>query len=203
MVYTQALVFGNGMSVRSELETLTLAEDLSFIQHFRPDRDKLKHCGRLMKAHSSSSLGSECSLEEEGEDACLQFDLAKRIEKCLYEAKEASLSCQELRLPRRMTARVAGDILRSSTDEPCGIRGALIHLFMESKGTLLKLGTVIPDRSLTPTFEVSVVLQPDLSGWPPLKILFGRGKVLSLRREYRLIKRKLYSSATPTVLECY
>ncbi|XP_016130221.1 DNA damage-inducible transcript 4-like protein [Sinocyclocheilus grahami] len=199
MVYTQALVFGNGMSVRSEQENL--AENLSFLQHFRSDRDELKHCGRLMKAHSSSSLGSECSLE--GEDACLQFDLARRIEKCLYEAKGASLSCQELRLPRRMTARVTGDILRSSMDEPCGIRGALIHMFMESKGTLLKLGTVIPDQSLTPTFEVSVVLQPDLGGWPPLKILFRSGKVLSLRREYRLIKRKLYSSATPTVLEFY
>ncbi|XP_016398361.1 DNA damage-inducible transcript 4-like protein isoform X3 [Sinocyclocheilus rhinocerous] len=202
MVYTQALVFGNGLSVRSEQEKL--AEDLSFLQHFRSDRDKLKHCGRLMKAQSSSSLGSECSLEEEGEDdACLQLDLSKRIEKCLYEAKGASLSCRELRLPLRMTTRVAGDILRSSTDEPCGIRGALIHMFMESKGTLLKLGTIIPDQSLTPTFEVSVVLQPDLGGWPPLKILFGGGKVLSLRREYRLIKQKLYSSATPTVLEFY
>ncbi|XP_016098543.1 DNA damage-inducible transcript 4-like protein [Sinocyclocheilus grahami] len=202
MVYTQALVFGNGMTVRSEQEKL--AEDLSFLQHFRSDRDKLKHCGRLMKAQSSSSLGSECSLEEEGEDdVCLQLGLSKRIEKCLYEAKGASLSCQELRLPRRMTTRVAGDILHSSTDEPCGIRGALIHMFMESKGTLLKLGTIIPDQSLTPTFEVSVVLQPDLGGWPPLKILFGGGKVLSLRREYRLIKQKLYSSATPTVLDFY
>ncbi|XP_043112962.1 DNA damage-inducible transcript 4-like protein-like [Puntigrus tetrazona] len=202
MVYTQALVFG--MSVRSEQENL--AEELSALQRFRSDGDELKHCGGLVKARSSSSLGSECSLEEEEEDAaatCLQFDLARRIEKCLCEAKGASLSCQELRLPRRMTARVARDILRSAAEEPCGIRGALIHVFMESKGTLLKLGTVVPDQSLTPTFEVSVVLQPDLGGWPPLKILFGGRKVLSLRREYRLVKRKLYSSATPTVLEFY
>ncbi|XP_056106213.1 DNA damage-inducible transcript 4-like protein-like [Rhinichthys klamathensis goyatoka] len=203
MVYTQALVLGNGMTVRNEQES-GLSEDLSFLHCFRSDRHKLQHGGRLMKAHSLSSLGSECSLEEEErEDLCLQLDLSKHIEKCLYDAKGASLRCQELRLPRHMTTRVAGDILRSSTDEPCGIRGALIHMFMESKGTLLKLGTVIPDRSLTPTFEVSVVLQPDLGGWPPLKILFGTGKTLSLRREYRLIKRKLYSSATPTVLQFY
>ncbi|XP_048031807.1 DNA damage-inducible transcript 4-like protein-like [Megalobrama amblycephala] len=202
MVYTQALVFGNGMSARSVQENL--AENLSFLQCFRSDRQKVKDCGRLMKAQSLSSLGSECSLEEEeGEDVRLQLDLSKRIEKCLYDAKGASLRCQELRLPRHMTTRVAGGILRSSTDEPCGIRGALIHMFMESKGTLLRLGTVIPDHSLTPTFEVSVVLQPDMGGWPPLKILFGSGKVLCLRREYRLIKRKLYSSATPTVLEFY
>ncbi|KAK7137648.1 hypothetical protein R3I94_013334 [Phoxinus phoxinus] len=202
MVYTQALVLGNGMTVRNEQESL--AEDPSFLQGFRSDRHKLQHGGRLMKAHSLSSLGSECSLEEEErEDLCLHLDLSKRIEKCLYDAKGASLRCQELRLPRHMTTRVAGDILRSSADEPCGIRGALIHMFMESKGTLLKLGTVIPDQSLTPTFEVSVVLQPDLGGWPPLKILFGTGKILSLRREYRLIKRKLYSSATPTELQFY
>ncbi|KAL0176286.1 hypothetical protein M9458_028616, partial [Cirrhinus mrigala] len=54
MVYTQALVFANGMSVRNEQENV--AEDLSFLKHFRSDREtqKLKHCGRLMKAQSSS-----------------------------------------------------------------------------------------------------------------------------------------------------
>ncbi|XP_051514337.1 DNA damage-inducible transcript 4-like protein [Myxocyprinus asiaticus] len=202
MVYTQALVFGNGMSVRCEQENLV--EGLRFLQYFKSDKEKLKPCGRLMKAQSSSSLGSECSLEEEeGEDVCLQLDLSKLIEKCLFDAKRASLRCQELRLPRRMTTRVAGDILRASVDEPCGIRGALIHMFMENKGTLLKLGMVTPDQSVTPTFELSVILQSDLNGWPPLKNLFGGGKVLSIKREYRLIKRKLYSSATPTVLEFY
>lgn len=202
MVYTQALVFGNGMSVRSEQENL--AESLRFLQDFRSDKEKLSHCGRLMKAQSSSSLGSQCSLEEEeGEDGCIQLELSKLIEKCLFDAKKASLRCQELRLPKRMTERVAGDILRASVDEPCGIRGALIHLFIENKGTLQKLGTVTPDESLTPTFELSIILRPDVDGWPPLKILFGGGKVLSLRREYRLVKRKLYSSATPVVLEFY
>lgn len=139
--------------------------------------------------------------EEEGEDGCLQLQLSKRIEKCLFDAKKASLRCQELRLPKRMTERVAGDILHASVDEPCGIRGALIHLFMDNKGTLQKLGTVTTDESLTPTFELSIILRPDVDGWPPLKILFGGGKVLSLRREYKLVKRKLYSSATPVVLE--
>ncbi|XP_051505303.1 DNA damage-inducible transcript 4-like protein [Myxocyprinus asiaticus] len=202
MVYTYALVFGNGMSVRCEQENLV--EGLTFQQYFKSDKEKLKHCGRLMKAQSSSSLGSESSLEEEeGEGVCLQLELSKSIEKCLFDAKRASLRCQELRLPRRMTARVARDILRASMNEPCGIRGALTHMFMESKGTLLKLGTVTPDQSLTPTFELSVILQSDLNGWPPLKIFFEGGKVLSIKREYRLIKQKLYSSAAPTVLEFY
>ncbi|KAA0709679.1 DNA damage-inducible transcript 4-like protein [Triplophysa tibetana] len=203
MVYTQALVFGNGMAGRSEHENLV--NSLRFLQDFESDKEKLSHCGALMKAQSSSSLGSQCSLEEEeGEDGfLLQLELSKRIEKCLFDAKKASLRCQELRLPRRMTERVAGDILRASVDEPCGIRGALIHLFIENKGTLQNLGTVTPAESLTPTFELSIILRPDVDGWPPLKILFGGGKVLSLRREYRLVKRKLYSSATPVVLEFY
>lgn len=53
MVYTQALVFGNGMSARSVQENL--AENLSFLQCFRSDRQKVKDCGRLMKAQSLSS----------------------------------------------------------------------------------------------------------------------------------------------------
>nr|XP_055033249.1 DNA damage-inducible transcript 4-like protein-like [Misgurnus anguillicaudatus] len=202
MVYTQALLFANGMSRKTEQQNL--ANGLRF-QDFIAHNERLHPCGRLMKAESLSSLGSQCSLvEEEGDEACLQLDLSKRIEKCLFHAKKSSLRCQELRLPRRMTERVAGDILRASEDEPCGIRGALIHVFLDNKGALQKLGTVTSDESLTPTFELSLILQPDTDGWPPLKILFGSGKnVLSLRREYRLIKRKLYSSATPVVLEFY
>ncbi|XP_065131335.1 DNA damage-inducible transcript 4-like protein [Paramisgurnus dabryanus] len=199
MVYTQALLFANGMSRKTEQQNL--AKSLRF-RNFGSHNDP---CGRLMKAESLSSLGSQCSLvEEESDEACLQLDLSKRIEKCLSDAKKSSLRCQELRLPRCMTERVAGDILRASEDEPCGIRGALIHVFLDNKGELQKLGTVTADECLTPTFELSLILQADKDGWPPLKILFGSGKnVLSLRREYRLIKRKLYSSATPIVLEFY
>lgn len=53
MVYTQALVFGNGMAGRSEQENIV--DTLGFLQDFRSDKEKLSHCGRLMKAQSSSS----------------------------------------------------------------------------------------------------------------------------------------------------
>ncbi|TRY90131.1 hypothetical protein DNTS_031618 [Danionella cerebrum] len=174
------------MSSRSERGKL--AEELSF----RADPKMLGH-GRL---------GSECSLEEEEpEESSFHLSLSKHIKKCLCDAKGGSLHCQELRLPSGMISRVASDILSCSEDEPCGIRGALIHLFIESVGTLLKLGSVVLDDSLTPTFEISVVLQSDRSAWPSLKVLLAGGKTVSIRWEYRLIKRKLYSSAAPTELQ--
>lgn len=149
-----------------------------------------------------AGLGSECSLEEEErEERSLQLHLVSRIERCLSDAKTSSLRCRELLLPRRMISYIARDILVTSTDEPCGLRGALIHLYLENKGALQKLGNVVPADHLTPTFELSVVFRPDQDGWPPLRNLFGTDKVLRLRPEYRLVKQKLYSSASPTVEE--
>ncbi|XP_076862108.1 DNA damage-inducible transcript 4-like protein [Brachyhypopomus gauderio] len=200
MVYTQALGFGHGLSVIPEEDNLA-GMLRNFVRLFRSDTENFAAPGTLRKAMSSSSLGSECSLEEE--DLGLQRDMIKRIEKSLVIAKKTSLQCHELLLPTRMTARVSGDIIRASVDEPCGLRGALIHLFMENKGHLHKLGTVTPDHSLTPTFELSVVFRLDRDGWPPLKHFFANDKVLRLRPEYQLVKRKLYSSAKPTVLESY
>ncbi|XP_026872876.2 DNA damage-inducible transcript 4-like protein [Electrophorus electricus] len=196
MVYTQALVFGCGISIKPEEDNLA-GMLKNVVKHFRSGKESFGAPGTLRKAMSSSSLGSECSLEEE--DTGLHHDLIKRIEKCLTIAKKASLQCHELHLPARMTARVAADIIRASVDEPCGLRGALIHLFMENERILQTLGTVTPAQSLTPTFELSVVFRLDRDGWH----FFGNGKVLRLRPEYRLVKRKLYSSASPTVMEGY
>lgn len=151
-----------------------------------------------------TGLESECSLEDYDLEASIQLqqqDLAARIEKCLVIAKASSLHCSELLVPARMSTRIARDILRASEHEPCGLRGALIHLFTETQAGLQKVGTVTPEHSVTPTFELSVVSQVDPQRWPQLKHLLGSEKVLRLRPEYRLIKRKLYSSASPTVIE--
>ncbi|XP_063044219.1 DNA damage-inducible transcript 4-like protein-like [Engraulis encrasicolus] len=199
MVYTPALVLGPGMSGEEE----TVGDFLrKFVQRFVADENAGQQTGRgLKKAMSSSSLGSDCSFEEEGEERRLQLDLIRRIESCLSCAKTASLRCRQLLLPRRMIPSIAQDILAASSDEPCGLRGALIHVFLEAKGTLQKVGTVIPADSLTPTFELSVVLRPDQEGWPPLRNLFGTNNVMRLRPDYRLVKQKLYSSASPIIQE--
>lgn len=150
-----------------------------------------------------TGLESECSLEDDDLEASIQQqqDLAVQLEKCLVMAKASVLQCSELLVPSRMSTRVARDVLRASEPEPCGLRGALIHVFAETQAGLQKVGTVTPEHSLTPTFELSVVFRVDLHRWLPLKHLLGSDGVLRLRPEYRLIKRKLYSSASPTVIE--
>lgn len=149
-------------------------------------------------------LGSEISLEDDDLEASIQLqqrDLSAQIKKCLVMAKASSLQCSELLVPARMCMRVAGDVLRASEHEPCGLRGALIHLFTETQAGLQKVGTVTQEHSVTPTFELSVVFRAEPHRWPPIKHLLGSERVVRLRPEYRLIKRKLYSSASPTVIE--
>ncbi|KAG9281253.1 DNA damage-inducible transcript 4-like protein [Astyanax mexicanus] len=199
MVYSQALVLGYGLSVGAEEDNLA---DL-LKKFFRLDKEGWGTRSTLTKATSSSSLSSESSWEEDEDDmACLKLDLIKQIESCLVSAKAVSLSCRELLLPAGMTTRVAGDLLRASGDEPCGLRGAVIHLFLENKSGVQKLGTITADQSLTPTFELSVVFREDPDVWPPLRHLLGTEGAVRLRAEYRLIKRKLYSSASPIVMDC-
>lgn len=130
----------------------------------------------------------------------LQLDVTRQMERCLSEAKASFLHCQALLLPRHMTARVGQDVVRSSNDEPCGLRGASIKVYVQRKDGLKSVGSIFPDPSVTPTFELSVIFKADEEdGWPPLRHIFDSSKVLKLRAEYRLVKRKLYSSASPVI----
>lgn len=143
-------------------------------------------------------LDSGSSMEDCVEEA-LQLELAKQIELCLSNAKATRLHCRELLLPRRLTARVARDVMVTAADEPCGLRGALLQVLLETKGALHPLGSIAPDRGVTPTFELTVVFKADHDSWAALKSLFAGDTVLRLRPGYRLVKRKLYSSASPVV----
>ncbi|TKS72670.1 Stimulator of interferon genes protein [Collichthys lucidus] len=130
----------------------------------------------------------------------LHQDVTRQIEHCLTKAKASTLHCQVLLLPRQMTIRVGQDVVRSSAEEPCGLRGASIKVYVEQKDALKSVGSIIPDPSVTPTFELSVIFKAEKEdGWPPLMHIFDTNKVLKLRPEYRLVKRKLYSSASPVV----
>ncbi|XP_036404596.1 DNA damage-inducible transcript 4-like protein [Megalops cyprinoides] len=204
MVYTQALVFGNGMTVVSEEDRLVEFMK-KFVHQFtsssRKDGQSLEANCEYTEAIKSSSvewLDPGSSMEDCVEEA-LQLELAKQIELCLSDAKTSRLHCQELLLPRRLTTRVARDVMLSSADEPCGLRGALIHVLLETKGVLQPLGSITPDRCVTPTFELSIVFKADPAGWAALKNFFVADKALTLHAGYRLVKRKLYSSASPIV----
>ncbi|XP_068449244.1 DNA damage-inducible transcript 4-like protein-like [Clinocottus analis] len=148
----------------------------------------------------SNSPGANMDAGLEHEERLLQQDVTRQIERCLTEAKASALHCRVLLLPRQMTARVGRDVVRSSADEPCGLRGASVKVYVDGKDGLTPAGEVLLDPSVTPTFELSVIFRAERDdGWPPLKVVFDTDKVMKLRPEYRLVKRKLYSSASPVV----
>ena len=164
----------------------------------------MRHClsaGRTrILNHRLSLFIASAGADLEHEEKLLQLDVTRQMERCLSEAKASHLHCQALLLPRHMTARVGQDVVRSSNDEPCGLRGACIKVYVQRKDGLKSAGSIHPDPSVTPTFELSVIFKADEEdGWPPLRHIFESSKVLKLRAEYRLVKRKLYSSASPVI----
>uniref|UniRef100_A0A3B5LZP5 Uncharacterized protein n=1 Tax=Xiphophorus couchianus TaxID=32473 RepID=A0A3B5LZP5_9TELE len=185
MVYIAAMPFGHGVSVLTEEESVVEMIGKYFFHHNSPGR-------------GSSSLKTSNSSLKSDEQQLLHQDLTRQMECCLTEAKPSVLRCQVLLLPLNMITRVGHHILLSSANEPCGLRGASIRLYVEGKDGLKSVGTVVPDPNVTPTFELSVVFKVDKEdGWH----IFDSGKVLKLRPEYRLMKRKLYSSESPVIHE--
>ncbi|XP_051927665.1 DNA damage-inducible transcript 4-like protein-like [Hippocampus zosterae] len=208
MVYTAALLFGKKVPVLGEEESITDVMGTYFFRLSSLRQEKregpLLRRGSVDSCHEpdNPSLSPNMDAGLEQEERVLQQDLTRHIERCLTEAKVSVLHCKVLLLPRQMTARVGRDVLRSSTDEPCGLRGASIRLYVDTKNGLKSLGSIFPDSSVTPTFELSVVFKADTNdSWPPLKHIFESSKALKLRPEYKLVKRKLYSSASPVIHE--
>ncbi|KAM9795616.1 DNA damage-inducible transcript 4-like protein [Neosynchiropus ocellatus] len=201
MVYTAALLFGPGLPVPSgETSVIDMIGRYLFPAAV-PGRER--SCVRRGSVESCEELDSRAVHWEEPGEQLLHQDVTRQIERCLTEAKSSTLHCQVLMLPRRMSVRVGQDVIRSSAEEPCGLRGASIKVYVEDKDEVKPVGSVRPDPGITPTFELSVVFRAVKDdGWPPLKHIFEtKKKVLKLRPEYRLVKRKLYSSASPVVHE--
>ncbi|KAK2849473.1 hypothetical protein Q5P01_009307 [Channa striata] len=203
MVYSAALLLGHRAPVLTDGDSVADMIGKYFSQIAAPGsktssgrRGSVDSCEDPDNPSPFSSL--DASLEHE--EWLLQRDVSRQMERRLTEAKGSTLHCQVLLLPRQMTGRIGRDMVRSSADEPCGLRGASIRLYVETKDDLKTVGSISPDPSVTPTFELSVIFRADRDdGWPPLKHIFGTNKVLKLRPEYRLVKRKLYSSASPVV----
>ncbi|CAJ1058333.1 DNA damage-inducible transcript 4-like protein [Xyrichtys novacula] len=200
MVYTAALLFGHGVPVMSEEDSVMEMIGKYFSELTSPGR----RTPSVRRGSVDSCDDTDNSPQYANFDADLDCEekryMTQQIERCLTEAKASTLHCQVLLLPRQMTTRVGQDVVRSSADEPCGLRGASIKVYVEDKDDLKSVGSIHPDASVTPTFELSVILKADRNdGWPSLKHIFHTNKVLKLRPEYRLVKRKLYSSASPVI----
>uniref|UniRef100_A0A8D0AXC2 DNA damage-inducible transcript 4-like protein n=1 Tax=Sander lucioperca TaxID=283035 RepID=A0A8D0AXC2_SANLU len=186
VVYSAALLLGPGVTRRRRDDRKVFPP----AAHIPGPKDELRPAGQL--ANMDAGL--------EHVERLLQRDVTRHIEGCLTEAKASTLHCQMLLLPRQMLAKVGQDVVRSSADEPCGLRGASITVHVDCKDGLKFVGSIFLDQRVTPTFELSVIFKADKDdGWPSLKHIFDSNKVLKLRPEYRLVKRKLYSSASPVI----
>ncbi|MBN3306165.1 DDT4L protein, partial [Amia calva] len=137
--------------------------------------------------------------------------LAKMFESCLSRAKKTKLHCSEVLVPEKLTRRIARDVLRLSSGEPCGLRGCILYIHLEVENMCKKLDRIIYDASVVPTFELTLVFKQDGSAWPSLRDFFligacftpGFRHALKLSPGFRLIKKKLYSSSAGTVVEEY
>ncbi|XP_028661001.1 DNA damage-inducible transcript 4-like protein [Erpetoichthys calabaricus] len=137
--------------------------------------------------------------------------LAKMFENSLSRAKTTKLHCTELLVPEKLTRRIARDVLRLSSGEPCGLRGCILYVNLEVENMCKKLDRIIYDSTVVPTFELTLVFKQDGSVWPSLRDFFligacftpGFRHAVKLSPGFRLIKRKLYSSSAGTVIEEY
>ncbi|XP_039525121.1 DNA damage-inducible transcript 4-like protein [Pimephales promelas] len=151
-------------------------------------------------------LGAEVCEEQ----TCQQ--LARLLEGCLSRAKASKLKCAHVLVPETLTLRVARDMLRLAAGEPCGLRGCVLDVHLELEEQLHRcerLERLACDASVVPTFELTLVFKQDGGGWPSLRDFLrigacfppGTHRALKLRPGFRLIKKKLYSSAAGTIVE--
>ncbi|XP_054998931.1 DNA damage-inducible transcript 4-like protein [Sorex araneus] len=133
--------------------------------------------------------------------------LARLLENCLATSKQSRLGCSRVLVPETLTQRVAQDVLRLAAGEPCGLRGCVLHVGLESGDGCRALGRIVCDASVVPTFELTLALKQESCSWASLRALFSRGRAPGLGRTlvlssgFRLVKKKLYSLIEATVIE--
>ncbi|XP_069466621.1 DNA damage-inducible transcript 4 protein [Ambystoma mexicanum] len=140
-------------------------------------------------------------LYDRGEDLVC-CDLLTLVELLLSETHIPELRCSKLVVSGRFLARVGRQLQHLSTTEPCGLKGALLDMYVEHGKAVYSIGQLTADPSVVPTFRLNLifVLEPGL--WPRIQSLFsappaitpGFGQALKLGPGFRVLKKKLYSS---------
>ncbi|XP_044132150.1 DNA damage-inducible transcript 4-like protein [Bufo gargarizans] len=128
--------------------------------------------------------------------------LVTMLENSLYRAKRAKLHCSKVLVPKELTTRVAQEALKLSLNEPCGLRGCIIYMNLESCNKQAALDTIVYDCSVEPTFELKLVLKQDTQGWDYLRdLLLNKTcfpqlfkSVIKLSPKFHISKRRLYFS---------
>lgn len=135
--------------------------------------------------------------------------LAKMFENCLSRAKKTTLHCSSVLVPEKLTRRIAREVLRLASCEPCGLRGCVLYVHLELEKGCKRLERIVYDATVVPTFELTLVFKQDGTAWPSLRDFLFMGTcfapafrhVLKLSPGFRLVKKKLYSSSAGTVVE--
>lgn len=135
--------------------------------------------------------------------------LAKMFENCLSRAKKTKLHCSSVLVPEKLTRRIAREVLRLASCEPCGLRGSVLYVHLELDNGCKQLERIVYDATVVPTFELTLVFKQDGTAWPSLRDFFFMGTcfapkfrhALKLSPGFRLVKKKLYSSSAGTVVE--
>ncbi|XP_044081996.1 DNA damage-inducible transcript 4-like protein isoform X2 [Neovison vison] len=155
------------------------------------------------------SLLNEPNLNEVMFEETTCQSLAKMLENCLSKSKQTKLGCSKVLVPEKLTQRIAQDVLRLSSTEPCGLRGCVMHVNLEIENVCKKLDKIVCDSSVVPTFELTLVFKQENGSWTSFRdFFFSRGRfssglkrTLILSSGFRLVKKKLYSLIGTTVIE--
>lgn len=150
------------------------------------------------------------SITDDPFEEFLCADVIQLIEQSLSEAKQGALRCFKLLIPDQLTAQVADELLRLAAGEPCGLRGAVLHLSVEDQAGCKDVDRIVVDASLSPTFELALVLRLEGGLWCKFQDFLSSGpsftpgysQALRLSPRFRIIKRKLYSSTEIFIEEC-
>ncbi|XP_069741643.1 DNA damage-inducible transcript 4 protein [Narcine bancroftii] len=175
-------------------------------------------CPLERKAEPSLDSDSDYGSLESDRDSVLDdpfeeflcADVMQLIEQSLSEAKRGALRCFKLLIPAELSGQVAEELLRLAASEPCGLRGAVLHLSVEDGKDCKDVDRIVVDSSLVPTFELALVLRMEAGIWSKVQDLLtsgpsftpGYSQALRLSPRFRIIKRKLYSSNDVLVEEC-
>lgn len=169
-----------------------------------------------------STTGSDvsCDLSPSNEDLfydpteeAILKEVVDLIAGSLKEAKDSdcALRCAKLLIPEKLLEHIGQELLHLAASEPCGLRGALIHLCVEQGATCESMAQLSVDPYLVPTFQLTLVLRLESGGlWPKIQGLFSPKspsapvvrQAIKLSTGFRVIKKKLYCSEELLIEEC-
>ncbi|GFR89516.1 DNA damage-inducible transcript 4-like protein [Elysia marginata] len=160
-----------------------------------------------MNNYGSASFTPNAATTDPHLDMCLGEQ--HQVEASIRSACERELNCRVI-FPAELLSRVAGDILRMSVAEPCGVKGCAIILCLQEKDRTCKIATVFGGSLSPPTFEIHVTLREDTRSWKTFQKVFltikscllnsnWKSSPRILHPAYQLEKRRLYRSVSSSL----